>query len=100
MVGRDPVVGIFCGCRLGAAVGAVEDGGMTDRIAAFTVVLDEPIREDDVETIMNALKQIRCVLTVKRVIADSSYYAGTVQMDIKWRKRLANFVSDMNEPRP
>lgn len=43
---------------------------MTDRYNAFIVVLDHDIRSDDAETIINAIKQIRGVLSVKPKVTD------------------------------
>lgn len=37
---------------------------MTDRIKGFTVILEEPMREDDAEAIMDA---IRCIRRVGKV---------------------------------
>lgn len=42
---------------------------MTDRIAAFTVVLEKNMRDDDVEFIINAIKAIKHVLSVKPHVA-------------------------------
>lgn len=42
---------------------------MTDRYNAFTVVLEHDIRDDDAEDIINAIKHIRGVLSVKPHIA-------------------------------
>lgn len=42
---------------------------MTDRIAAFTVVLDRDIREDDVEPLLTAIRLLRGVLTVEPHVA-------------------------------
>ncbi len=43
---------------------------MTDRVAAFTVVLDQNIRIDDVEFIVNAIKAIRHVQSVKPIVSN------------------------------
>ncbi len=43
---------------------------MTDRVAALTVVLDEDIRIDDVEFIVNAIKAIRHVQSVKPIVSN------------------------------
>lgn len=43
---------------------------MTDRINAFTVVLDRDIREDDVAAIQNALQMVRGVRSVSPHVAD------------------------------
>ena len=43
---------------------------MTDRVAALTVVLDTDIRVDDVEHIINAIRMIKHVQSVKQHIAE------------------------------
>lgn len=42
---------------------------MTDRYYALTVVLDKDIRDDDCESIINAIKMIKHVLDVKGQVA-------------------------------
>lgn len=44
---------------------------MTDRHAGYIVVLDEVIREDDAENIINAIKMIKGVIEVEPVIDNS-----------------------------
>ena len=43
---------------------------MTDRYHSIAVVLNEDIREDDAEYILNAIKMIKGVLSVKPYISD------------------------------
>lgn len=43
---------------------------MTDRFNSFIVVLEQNIRDDDAEPIINAIKQIRGVLQVTGNISD------------------------------
>jgi len=44
---------------------------MTDRIKGFYVTLDKDYRDDDVETIKNAILMIKGVISVKESIVDS-----------------------------
>jgi len=44
---------------------------MTDRIKGFYVMLDKDYRDDDVETIKNAILMIKGVISVKESIVDS-----------------------------
>lgn len=37
---------------------------MTDRVRTLTIVLEQDMRTDDVETVIDALKMIRCVQDV------------------------------------
>lgn len=43
---------------------------MTDRIHSLTVVLDHDIRDDDIEPIVSAIRQIRCVADVQPHVSD------------------------------
>lgn len=43
---------------------------MTDRYNAFTVILENDIRDDDAQPIINAIKQIRGVLDVQPAQSD------------------------------
>ena len=43
---------------------------MTDRYNALTVVLEKDIRSDDAEAILNAIRQLRGVLSVNGNVAD------------------------------
>lgn len=47
---------------------------MTDRISSFTVTLDEDIRVDDVEFIVNAIKAIKHVRSVVPRVANVEQY--------------------------
>lgn len=43
---------------------------MTDRHKGYIVVLEDDLREDDGESTLNAIRQIRGVLSVEPVVAD------------------------------
>lgn len=43
---------------------------MTDRFNSLTVVLDRDIREDDAEALLNAIRQLRGVLSVTGNVSD------------------------------
>lgn len=47
---------------------------MTDRLNTLTVVLEQPIRDDDAEVIINAIKMVKGVLSVKGNVADHTEY--------------------------
>lgn len=49
---------------------------MTDRIFALNVLLDQDIRDDDVEPIINAIKMIKHVQRVEKNISDIEVWAG------------------------
>lgn len=44
---------------------------MTDRLKGFVVTLDHDIREDDAEEILNAIRMVKGVVSVKPVQANS-----------------------------
>jgi hypothetical protein len=43
---------------------------MTDRIAGFIVTFESNLRADDAADLFRALKQLKCVLDVRPVVAD------------------------------
>lgn len=47
---------------------------MTDRISSLTVVLNQDYREDDIETLINAIKLFGDVLDVVPEVADIASY--------------------------
>lgn len=47
---------------------------MTDRIFAFTVTLEKPTREDDVEATVAAISMIKGVAKVVPLVADAETY--------------------------
>ena len=53
---------------------------MTDRVKAFTVVLDDDYRIDDVEALQNAIAMMKGVLKVTPVITDGSDYVNRVRI--------------------
>ncbi len=47
---------------------------MTDRIKGLTVLLEPDKRDDDAEYIINAIRMIKGVVSVKSHIADMNHY--------------------------
>lgn len=45
---------------------------MTGRLAGVVVTFEKDIREDDAEAIINAIRMIKCVLTVKPLVSDTT----------------------------
>lgn len=41
---------------------------MTDRVKALTVTLEKDIRDDDIETLVNAIKMLKGILDVENLI--------------------------------
>ena len=53
---------------------------MTDRVNALVVVLDENIRTDDVEPLMNAIRQMRHVVSVEGNVTDLSSHTAEMRV--------------------
>ena len=60
---------------------------MTDRYYALTVVLERDIREDDAESLIDAIKMIRGVLDVTPHVSDRALHTAErrVRRDIEER---------------
>lgn len=52
---------------------------MTDKIKALTVVLTEDMREDDVEPLVQAIRQFQHVADVQAEVADVGSYTAYVR---------------------
>lgn len=61
---------------------------MTDRYHAFTVVLEEDIRCDDGEPILNALRQIRGVISVKPHVTGVADHDARERVRHEFAKKL------------
>lgn len=56
---------------------------MTDRYMAFTVTLDQDIREDDAEAIINAIKMVKHVRSVKPHVANWEFHSAVERARIE-----------------
>jgi hypothetical protein len=66
---------------------------MTDRITAYLVTLEEPIREDDAEVTLAAIQQIKGVLTVQPVVRDFlPEHAAIIRRDMYWQNQLVQVI--------
>jgi hypothetical protein len=63
---------------------------MTDRIYAYTVILSETIRDDDAESITNAIKMINGVVGVTPLVADSATYWAIENARNELREKMAS----------
>ena len=52
---------------------------MTDRIHSLNVVLEREIREDDAQPIIEAIKQLKHVIDVKKNVAEIDFYTAREQ---------------------
>lgn len=67
---------------------------MTDRHTAYIVTLETPIREDDAQPTLDAIRQIKGVLDVRPVVAGMEQMSGAVRMDREWRNALIDLVQN------
>jgi hypothetical protein len=67
---------------------------MTDRHAAYIVILDDDIREDDAEGILNALRHVRFVASVEPVTAGYEFAVARTRRDRAWREALLKLAHD------
>lgn len=70
---------------------------MTDRISAFVVTLDEDIREDDVAPILNAILQLRHVISVDPVVSDVTGLIAQVRANSEWKDKLIDLIRGHTE---
>jgi hypothetical protein len=70
---------------------------MTDRINAYTVVLDRDVREDDAEDIATALRMVRGVLSVTPNVAKLGDYIAIERAKNTLRERLFAVVAESDK---
>jgi hypothetical protein len=65
---------------------------MTDRFNTLTVVLEKPMRDDDSQCVIDALKMVRCVQDVTGNVADMDAYAANSRARQDWADVLFNIM--------
>ena len=65
---------------------------MTDRIHSLTVVLEKDIREDDCQPLIDAIKQLRGVLTVDKHVANMDTYVAEQRVRLEFGQKLIDMV--------
>lgn len=65
---------------------------MTDRYNKLVVVLDKDIRSDDAEPLMNAIRQMRGVLSVEGNVVTSSDHVATVRVKHELTQKVFEFI--------
>lgn len=69
---------------------------MTTRHAAYLVVLEEDVREDD-EATLNALRMVKGVLDVKPAVeADYAAMVARSRVGAQWRDALFKVVQELS----
>lgn len=61
---------------------------MTDRIIAYTVILEKEIREDDAEPITEAISMIKGIAEVIPLVADASLYFAKATAQLELRNKI------------
>ncbi len=70
---------------------------MTDRHAAYIVVLGDDIREDDAQPILTALRMVKGVASVEPVVADWNLHIAQSRANQEWRDRIWEVAKPANE---
>ena len=70
---------------------------MTDRINAFTVILDTDMRDDDAEVVLNAISMVKGVLRVEPHIADINAHVAAARIGNKVNERLYALAREMRD---
>lgn len=65
---------------------------MTTRHAGYLVVLDEDIREDDAQYVINALRMVKGVVSVTPVEASHDQVVARIRRDSQWETALRKLV--------
>ena len=66
---------------------------MSDRYHSLTVVLDRDIRDDDTQPIIDAIKQIRNVLSVSGCVANLESHMAEERAKMLLREKLLHILS-------
>jgi hypothetical protein len=67
---------------------------MSTRLKGLTIALEGDIREDDAENIILAIKQIRGILDVTPIEADSNDWINRSRIKSELQKKLWDIVSN------
>ncbi len=67
---------------------------MTDRFHSLTVILENITREDDAESIISAIKQIRGVIGVGGNVADMDTYSAYERARWELKKKLFDALEE------
>ena len=67
---------------------------MTTRLKGFTITLEKDIREDDAETLIQVLKMIKGVISVKPIESDPSDTMARERVKWEIRDKFWNFYEE------
>lgn len=73
---------------------------MTDRHSGYLVALENDLREDDAEGILNALRMVKGVVSVQPVTATGwETRIGEERRDHLWREKLGQAIREVSDGR-
>jgi hypothetical protein len=72
---------------------------MTDRLKGVMVVFDRDIREDDAQEIINAIKMVRGVLSVKKSVANHDDWMNRERVEAEYRQRVWDAIFEPKKPK-
>lgn len=65
---------------------------MTDRHAGYVVTLNEDIREDDAEAIINAIRMVKGVINVRPIVSNVELMIAEDRTDQEWREKIRQLL--------
>lgn len=65
---------------------------MTDRHAGYVVTLNEDIREDDAEAIINAIRMVKGVIDVRPIVSNVELMIAEDRADQEWREKIRQLL--------
>lgn len=68
---------------------------MTDRHAGYVVVLDDDIREDDAQFVINALRMVKGVVAVEPVAGDHQLLIAQQRVRAEARERVVALLREL-----
>lgn len=68
---------------------------MSDRINGFIVVLDKDYKDEDIESTINAIEQIKGVVSVKPNIVTSNEYIAAERTKIEIVNKIYDFAQQV-----
>lgn len=71
---------------------------MTDRVKGITIVLENDIREDDVESLIEAVRHFRGVLTAVPIVALAGNEIERIRAYADIRAQLFKFAEGIGTP--
>lgn len=68
---------------------------MTARVRSLTIALDEDIRTDDVESLVNAIKMMRNVLSVTTNEVNPNDWATERRVKLETAQKLTQLITEL-----